>query len=219
MNEMHFDLPWRIHWQPGDPVRQKLVESIRECHPLAVTLEIERIGQFDLLNIPWEGVSLVILYRGWRDPDQHLVTGVAKRWEFPIDGPGEAKYLEDNSFLGLTPAEAALRWFPRRGQMRDLVSILDTVARTGCGLTLPNRPAGVITSEGSGAFPEAGEVTGEVLSELKTFFHVLRSDKVRIHDFILTEALGLEGAEPQGCEAANSMVFIDSEGVVYPVKR
>ena len=216
MSTMNFDLPWRIHWQVGDPVSQALIESIRKCHPLAVTLEIERIAQLDLLDIPWEGVSLVILYRGWRDPDQHPVPGVAKRWEFPIEGPGEAKYLADHSFLGLGPAQAALRWFPRRGQMQDLVSILETVSHVGCGLTLPNRPAGVITSEGSGAFPDTGELTGEVLSELNTFLHVLRSDRVRIHDFILTEALGLEGAEPQGCEAANSMVLIDSDGMVFP---
>ena len=45
MNMMKFDLPWRIHWQLGDPVSKDLVESIRGCCPLAVTLEIERIGQ------------------------------------------------------------------------------------------------------------------------------------------------------------------------------
>ncbi len=100
--------------------------------------------------------------------------------------------------------------------MQDLIPILETVENTGCGLTLPNRPAGVITSEGSKAFPDVGELSGEVLSGLKVLSKVMRSDQVRVHDFILTEALGLEGVEPQGCEAANSIAFIDREGMVYP---
>lgn len=216
MNLTKFDLPWRIHWRPGDPVNRDLVESIRGCRPLAVTLEIERIAQLALFDLPWEGISLVIVFRGWRDPDRDVINGVAKRWEFPIEGPSEAGYLADVSFLGLPPAEAAFRWFPRRGKMRDLVPILETVGSTGCGLTLPNRPAGVITSEGFEAFPDVGELSGEVLSELRTVAKMLRSDRVRVHDFILTETLGLEGVEPQGCEAANSIAFIDREGRVYP---
>jgi radical SAM protein with 4Fe4S-binding SPASM domain len=213
---MNFDLPWRIHWQPGDPVSQDLIESIRGCCPLAVTLEIERICQLTPFDLPWEGTSLVIVYRGWRDPDQEIISGIAKRWEFPIEGPGEAKYLEDASFLGLPPAEAAFRWYPRRGQMRDLVSILETVGSSGCGLTLPNRPAGVITSEGSDAFPDVGEFSREVLAGLNAYAKVLRSDRVRVHDFILTEAFDLKGVEPQGCEAANSIAYIDHEGTVFP---
>ncbi|MDF1525535.1 MAG: SPASM domain-containing protein [bacterium] len=213
---MHFDLPWRIHWQLGDPVSKDLLESIRGCCPLAVTLEVERIGQLSALDLPWEGTSLVIVYRGWRSPRRDVIAGIAQRWEFPIEGPGDAKYLADASFLGLPPDEAAFRWFPRRGKMQDLISILEIVETAGCGLTLPNRPAGVITSEGSRAFPDIGELSGEVLSELMAFSKVLRTGQVRVHDFILTEALGLEGVEPQGCEAANSMAFIDREGRVYP---
>lgn len=213
---MKFDLPWRIHWRPGDPVNKELIESIRGCRPLAVTLEVERIGQLTPFDLPWEGTSLVIVYRGWRNPDGDVIAGIAKRWEFPIEGPSEAKYLADASFFGLPPADAAFRWFPRKGKMRDLVFILETVEKTGCGLTLPNRPAGVITSEGSGAFPDVGELSSGVLSELKTFTKVLRSDRVRVHDFILTDTLDLEGVEPQGCEAANSIAFIDQEGRVYP---
>jgi len=213
---LKFDLPWRIHWQPGDPVDQDLVESVRSCSPLAVTLEIERVGQLAPFDLPWENTSLVIVYRGWRDPGQGVVKGAAKRWEFPIEGPGDAKYLANASFLGLAPADAAFRWFPRRGKMQDLVPILETVVSSGCGLTLPNRPAGVITSEGSEAFPDVGELSGEVLAGLKAYAKVLRAGRVRVHDFILTEALGLEGVEPQGCEAANSIAFIDREGKVYP---
>ena len=213
---MKFDLPIRIHWQPGDPVSQDLVASIRGCCPLAVTLEIERVEQLGPLDLPWEGTSLVIVYRWWRDPDQGVIPRIARRWEFPIQGPGEAKYLADASFLGLPPAAAAFRWFPRRGKMHDLVSILETVERSGCGLTLPNRPAGVITSEGPEAFPDVGELSEEVLDGLKAFENILRSDRVRIHDFILTEAFDLEGVEPQGCEAANSIAFIDREGKVFP---
>ena len=213
---MKFDLPWRIHWQLGDPVNKDLVESIRGCCPLAVTLEVERIGQLSVLDLPWKGISMVIVYRGWRDLHRDVIAGIAQRWEFPIEGPSDAKYLADNSFFGLLPADAAFRWFPRRGKMQDLVPILETVESAGCGLTLPNRPAGVITSEGSGAFPDVGELSGEVLSELMALSKVLRSDRVRVHDFILTEALGLEGVEPQGCEAANSIAFIDREGRVYP---
>jgi radical SAM protein with 4Fe4S-binding SPASM domain len=216
MNLMKFDLPIRIHWQPGDPVTRDLVESVRACRPLAVTLEIERIGQLAPFELPWEGTSLVIVYRGWRDPGQGVIPRIAKRWEFPIESPGEAKYLADASFLGLPPAEAAFRWFPRRGKMLDLVPILETVGSSGCGLTLPNRPAGVITSEGSEAFPDVGELSGEVLASLKVYAKMLRAGRVRVHDFILTEALGLEGVEPQGCEAANSIAFIDREGKVFP---
>ncbi len=213
---MKFDLPWRIHWQLGDPVSNDLVESIRGCHPLAVTIEIDQVGQLAPLDLPWEGASMVIVHRGWRDPAQVAPPGIASRWEFPIEGPSDAKYLADASFFGLPPAEAAFRWFPRRGKMQDLISILETVETAGCGLTLPNRPAGVITSEGSGAFPDVGEFSGEVLSELMALSKVLRAGQVRVHDFILTNALGLEGVEPQGCEAANSMAFIDREGRVYP---
>jgi radical SAM protein with 4Fe4S-binding SPASM domain len=213
---MEFDLPIRIHWMPNDPVSRDQVESIRRCRPLAVTLEIERIGQLARFGLPWDGVSLVIVYRGWRDPDQNIVTGLAKRWEFPVHGPHEAQSLANDSFLGLTPAEAAFSWFPRRGKMADLLPILETAARTGCGLTLPNRPAGVIKAEGSDAFPGAGELTRELLSELEAVKSRLRPDQVRVHDFILTKALDLGGIEPQGCEAANSVAFIDPEGRIYP---
>ena len=167
-------------------------------------------------DLPWQRVSLVIVYRGWRDPDWGVIAEIAKRWEFPIERPSEAKYFAGASFFGLPPADAAFSWLPRRGKMQDLVPILETLGSTGCGLTLPNRPAGVITSEGSEVFPDVGELFGEDLSELKTHAKVLRSDRVRAHDFILTEALGLEGVEPQGCEAANSMAFIDREGRVFP---
>jgi len=213
---VNFDLPWRIHWRPGDPVSKDLIESVRSCCPLVVTLEIERIGQLDHFGLPWEGTSLVIVYRGWRDSHHDVPTGIAKRWEFPIEGPGEVKLLADASFFGLPPAEAAFRWFPRKGKMQDLVPILETVESSGCGLTLPNRPAGVITSEGSGAFPDVGELSGGVLSELEIFSKALRSDRVRVHDFILTDALDLEGVEPQGCEAANSIAFVDQEGRIFP---
>ncbi len=213
---MKFDLPWRIHWQLGDPVDLNLVESIRDCHPLAVTFEIERIGQLVPLDLPWEGTSHVIVHSGWRGPGRDVVSGIANRWEFPIEGPHEANDIAQSSFFGLPPADAAFRWFPRKGKIIDLVPILETVRITGCGLTLPNRPAGVITSEGSDAFPDAGELSGEVLSELAAAKNEIRSDKFRVHDFILTEALGLHGIEPQGCEAANSMVFIDHGGRVYP---
>jgi len=213
---LKFDLPIRIHWRLGDPVSQDLVQSIRGSRPLAVTLEIDRIGQLAPLDLPWEGISLMIVYRGWRDPDQDVISGIAKRWEFPIEFPSDAQYIADASFLGLPPVETALRWFPRKGRMKDLVPILETVRSTGCGLTLPNRPADVITSEGSEAFPDVGELSAEVVSKLKLFTEVLRSNRVRVHDFILTEALGLEGVEPQGCEAANSIAFIDRKGRVYP---
>jgi radical SAM protein with 4Fe4S-binding SPASM domain len=213
---LKFDLPWRIHWQLGDPVSKDLVESIRGCCPLAVTLEIERVGQLSALDLPWEETSLVIVFRGWQDPHRNIITGIAQRWELPVEGPSDAKYIVDASFFGLPPAEAAFRWFPRKGKMQDLVHILEIVESAGCGLTLPNRPAGVITSEGSGAFPDVGELSGEVLSELKALSKVMRAGQVRVHDFILTEALGLEGVEPQGCEAANSIAFIDSKGKVFP---
>jgi len=213
---MEFDLPIRIHWRPGDPANLELVDSIRACRPLALTLEIERIGQLPPFGLPWDGVSLVIVYRGWREPDQNLIMGMAKRWEFPVHGPHEARSLADDSFLGLTPEEAAFSWFPRRGKMADLLPLLETAARTGCGLTLPNRPAGVIKAEGSYAFPGAGELTRKLLSELESVKGRLRPDQVRVHDFILAKALGLGGIEPRGCEAANSIVFIDPVGRIYP---
>ena len=181
-----------------------------------MTLEIDLIRQLAPLDLPWEGTAAVIIHRGWRDPGQDPVHGIARRWEFPIEGPGEARTLAVRSFLGLGPDEAALRWFPRRGKLRDLVPILEIVAESGCGLTLPNRPAGVITSEAREAFPDKGELAGDVLSELRALTGVLSSERVRMHDFILTQALGKEGVEPMGCEAGNSIAFIDADGKVYP---
>lgn len=213
---MNFDLPIRIHWQLPDSVSEDLIESIRRCHPLAVTFEIEGMDQLTPLDLPWEGVLLEIIYRGWRTLGQKPVTGSARRWEFPIDGPVEAKRLVENSFLGVPPADAALRWFPRKGQMGELVPILEIAASTGCGLTLPNRPADVITSEGDRAFPDACELAGEIPARAKAFAQVLRSKKIRVHDFVLAKTLGLEGTEPHGCEAANSVVFIDRKERVYP---
>lgn len=213
---MNFDLPIRIHWQPGDPVDGRFIEAVRGSRPLALILEVEKISQAAALDLPWDGVSVVIVYRGWRDPDRDILPGIAQRWEFPVQGPGEARALADAAFLGLPPAEAAYRWFPRRGRLKDLFPILETASGAGCGLTLPNRPAGVITSEGWNAFPGTEELSGEVLAELKTSMKMLQPDRVRVHDFILTESLGLEGVEPLGCEAGNSMAFIDSGGRVYP---
>ena len=213
---MNFDLPIRIHWQPGDPVDPDHVRSIRDCHPLDVTLEIDKVEQLTSLDLPWEGISVVVVYQGWRDMVRCILPGVAQRWEFPIQGPAEAKALTDASFLGLSPAETSFRWFPRKGHLKDLVPILQSVADAGCGLTLPNRPAGDITSEGQNVFPGEEDLSGEVLGELSAFAKVLQSDHIRVHDFILTEALDLEWIEPLGCEAGNSLAFIDSWGKVYP---
>jgi radical SAM protein with 4Fe4S-binding SPASM domain len=44
----------------------------------------------------------------------------------------------------------------------------------------------------------------------------LGMDHLRIHDFIISEFLGLDGSEPGGCEAGNSIAFIDCDGIVYP---
>jgi len=213
---MEFDLPVRIHWQPGHPVSPDLVASIREGRPLEMTLEIEGIGQLAPLDLPWGGVSLVVVYHGWRGADPGDLPGIAARWEFPVDGPGDARSLARASFLGLPPARAAIRWYPRRGTLQDLVPLLEVAAQSGCGVTLPNRPADVIKSEGLNAFPEAGEWTPDIHSGLRALKDRLRSDQIRAHDFILTEALGLGGPEPQGCEAANSMAYIDPEGGIYP---
>ncbi len=213
---MKFDLPLRIHWRPGPEVSPGIVDSIRRASPLAVTVHIENEDQLAATGLPWEGSSVVVIHNGWKKQTTPLPALAVNRWEFPVSGPDEAEALAAGGFVGVDPARAALRWYPVRGRARHLAPLLELAARHGCSVTLPNRPADVITSEGAEAFPDPGELDGGLLQVVKTAAAGLEQGNIRVHDFILTQALGTESMELSGCEAANAIAFIDEKGVVYP---
>ena len=124
--------------------------------------------------------------------------------------------LEALSFFGGPPPRCSLRWTPRRGDLRRLPEMLKTAARLRCGLTLPNRPAGVITTQGVRGFPDPGELDERMVLTLRDMCGLFPPGALRIHDFILAQAMGKKGAEPNGCEAGNSIAFIEEDGMVYP---
>ncbi len=216
MSELKFDIPWRIHWRPGPEVSPGLVSAIRAANPLVVTVHIEHEDQLAATGLPWEGSSVVVIHNGWRKQTTSLPALAVNRWEFPVSGPDEAEALAAGGFVGVDPSRAALRWYPVKGRVRHLAPLLELAARHGCSVTLPNRPADVITSEGEEAFPDPGELGDGLLEMVKTAAAALEPVNIRVHDFILTQALGTESMEPSGCEAANAIAFIDEKGVVYP---
>ncbi len=213
---MNFDLPWRIHWTLTDGVTERVVEAVRSSGPLALTLEVEEPAQLEALALPWQGTAVAVIFRGWAGHSGRVENSPATRWEFPVRGPEEAAELVGRSFFGLPPEVVSLRWFPFRNRMRDLDPLLEIVRASGCGITLPNRPAGVINSHGAQAFPAAEEVTSGAPSPLREAAAGIPPDRLRVHDYILTRVLGLGGVEPAGCEAANSLAYIDGKGIVYP---
>ncbi|MDF1535376.1 MAG: SPASM domain-containing protein [bacterium] len=216
MSDLKFDLPLRIHWRPGSEVSPAIVESIRKANPLAVTVHVEDVEQLAATGLPWEGIPVVVIHNGWRKQTASLPALDVHRWEFPVRGPDEAMALASGGFAGADPARAALRWYPVRGKLRHLAPILELAARYGCSVTLPNRPADVITSEEGGTFPDPDELDDGLFGAVRSAAALLQPGKIRVHDFILTRALGLESMEPSGCEAANAIAFIDGEGIVYP---
>ena len=217
---MEFDLPWRIHWRPGPNVSLAIVDSIKRANPLAVTIHIEDEAQLETAGLPWDGTSLVIVHHGWRNQSLSqsapLTSHEVSRWEFPIGGPGEVTTLAETGFLGVDPSTAALRWYPVSGKFNDLVKVLELAAEHGCSVTLPNRPAGVITSEGEGAFPDPSELDPVLAGAIKAAAAAFDPGRIRVHDFILSRILELESTEPSGCEAANAIAYVDEKGTVYP---
>jgi GeoRSP system SPASM domain protein len=216
MSDMKFDMPWRIHWRPGSQVSPAVVDAIRVTKPLAVTVHLERVEQLEAASLPWEGCALVVILDGWVEQNGPLPDISADRWEFPVSDPGDMSVLVEREFLGVDPARAALRWYPVRGEFADLVPLLELAAEHGCSVTLPNRPAGVITSEDVLAFPDPSELDSALVKEIKTAAAPFEPGRIRVHDFILTRVLEIGGTELSGCEAANAVAYIDDGGTVYP---
>jgi GeoRSP system SPASM domain protein len=217
---MKFDLPWRIHWRPGSQASPVIVSAIRKANPLAVTAHVEGVEELAATGLPWDGCALVVILGGWREHADFQATLLqplaVNRYEFPIDDPDEAAVLAQNGFMGVDPAMVALRWYPVRGRFDHLVPILEIAARHGCSVTLPNRPAGVITSVGVETFPEPSELDAVLAETVKAAASGLVPGRIRVHDFILARILEQESTEPSGCEAGNAIVFIDESGTVYP---
>ena len=217
---MHFDLPWRIHWRPGSQASPAVVDAIKKANPLAVTVHVDSVEQLEGTGLPWDGCALVVILDGWRDHDVQqtgpLPAMAVNRWEFPVSDPDEAAVLVKRGFMGVDPAMAALRWYPVRGKFGHLVPIFEIASRHGCSVTLPNRPAGVITSVGEETFPDPSELDTALVEAVKVAASAIVPGGIRVHDFILTRILELESTEPSGCEAGNAIVYIDESGTVYP---
>lgn len=211
-----FDLPWRIQWRIGDGATEQLARQVRECRPLSVVIELHNSGQIAGLGLPWDGTEFVVVLEGWRSGGDDLAVEGIRRWEFPVNDGSEAKDIRDLFFPDISPGIASLRWIPERGSLGKLQDILAAAVSSGFGLTLPNRPANDISSRRINNLPlpeEIKELDGNRILEV---IQSTGTDHLRIHDFIISEFLGLPGPEPGGCEAANSIAFIDIEGVVYP---
>ncbi|UCG38870.1 MAG: SPASM domain-containing protein [bacterium] len=216
MNRMRFDMPWRINWRLGEGTSEELVDAVRRCRPLSVTVQVSGAHHLGALKLPWEGVSVTAVLEEWSLGAGSLPTEGISRWEFTLAEPGQADEVVAGSFLGVPAHRASHSWSPLRGQIRHLPGLLEAAARAGCGLTLPNRPAGVITTLGADAFPDPGELDHMTVELIRRQAGLVQPQCLRVHDFILARALGLEGTEPQGCEAANAIAYIDAEGTVYP---
>lgn len=210
------DLPWRIHWRIGESLPGPHLEAVKECQPLAMTVEVNDHAHLGPLDLPWPSTAVVVVLNGWRavngpPPDEGIV-----RWEIPVTGPAQAHEAAGKLFRFISPDQAAFRWIPVRGTLSQLPVMLEICTREGCGLTLPNRPADVITAKERDVVPGMKELDENSLAILKERSRQMGRDRLRVHDFILSAAMDLEGPEPLGCEAGNSIAYLDSGGAVYP---
>lgn len=215
-NDLDFDQPWRIHWRllGNDP--SPVLDRVRECGPLAIILEVQSAEELSPLELPWPNTSFVVVLRGWRDVSDSLPAEGVNRWEFPVRGPEEARETAKIMSHRLRPGTGAFRWLPGRGRLSELPSLLEAALDTGFGVTLPNRPADGITSRSAVDQPLPGEVAALDMDVLKDLAAELGGERIRVHDFILSNIMGLSNTEPAGCEAANALSFLDVDGNVYP---
>ncbi len=213
---IEFDLPWRIHWRLGVRGAEHLTRQVRGCRPLSIVIELQDPGYLDGLSLPWDGSEVVAVLEGWRSCGGELTNEGIRRWEFPVTDRDEAGEIRKRFFPEIAPGIASLRWIPERDGLSRLPGIMDAAVRYGFGLTLPNRSADDISSRGNETLPlpeEIKELDREYILEV---IDRLGTDHLRIHDFIISEFLGFPGPEPGGCEAGNSIAFIDGDGIVYP---
>lgn len=216
MNDPVCDLPWRIHWKlhRSDPAQH--LDAVRECQPLSMVVEVDDPENLLPLGFPWSNTAVVVVLNGWKTVSGALPSAGIVRWEFPVAGPAEAEAAARRFFPDVSSSGAAFRWIPVKGALIDLPRMLELAIKEGCGLTLPNRPADDITAEEEDLLPGMEELTQSSLARLKKAAAQLGQDRLRVHDFILSAAMGLAGPEPLGCEAGNSTAFLDGEGTVYP---
>ena len=213
---INFDLPWRIHWRLGEGGAEHLARQVRSCRPLSIVIELQDPRDLDGLGLPWDGTEVVAVLEGWRLCKRELTNEGIRRWEFPVTDRGEAGEIRKRFFPEIAPGIASLRWTPERDGLSRLPDILDAAARYGFGLTLPNRHANDISSRGNETLPLPEEIKELDRENILEVIGRLGVDHLRIHDFIISEFLGLDGPEPGGCEAGNSIAFIDGDGIVYP---
>ncbi len=210
------DLPWRIHWNIHSSEPDLFLNAVKECQPLSMTVEVDNPERLSPLELPWPNTAIVAVLHGWRTVSTALPADGIVRWEFPVTGPAQAEEAAGKFFRDMSPARAAFRWIPSRGSLNDLPRLLEICLREGCGLTLPNRPADDITAQGKDLMPDMRELDESSLPGLKKAAAQLGRERLRVHDFIISAAMDLDGPEPLGCEAGNSIAFLDNDGTVYP---
>jgi len=213
-----FDLPWRFHWKISGRLHGDVIEKVRACRPLSLVVELDSLERLALLDIPWAGTEVVIVFNGWSSGSGSLPAGGVDRWEFPVTDPDQAEFIREHFFPGGHTGRASLRWIPVKGSVHYLPEMLKAAAACGFGLTLPNRPADGISSPDSGSLPDPAELQPLEGEELSRLVKSLGEDRLRVHDFMISQVLGMTGPEPSGCEAGNSMAYIDHAGTVFPCR-
>lgn len=210
------DLPWRIHWnlRGGDP--GPYLDAVRDCQPLSMTVEVDDPERLRPLGLPWPNTAVVAVFHGWKAFTGVLPDAGIVRWEFPVESPAQAGEVAERYFRDLSSERTAFRWIPAEGTLKRLVRLLEICVREGCGLTLPNRPVDGITAGEKSLMPDMKELDKKDLEDLKAVAAQLGEDRLRVHDFIISAAMGMEGPEPLGCEAGNSLAYLDTDGAIYP---
>ncbi|GBE15314.1 MAG TPA: SPASM domain-containing protein [Proteobacteria bacterium] len=213
---MSCDLPWRIHWRLSGADPGPFLDVIHQARPLSLLLEVIDPDEVVALGLPWENTSVVVVLEEWKTaPAPFFMKGIS-RWEFPVPGLEGAKPASGMIPETLPPAGLALRWIPGRASLKELPGILEFVHTAGLGLTLPNRPADDITARKGDDLPDFGAFGPDELHCMRKLADALGNRRLRVHDFVLSTLLGIEGPEPQGCGAADSTVFVDGSGMVFP---
>ena len=213
-----FDLPWRIHWNLPGRTHGDILRKVRACRPLSLVVELDTLDQAAWLEIPWSGTEVTVVFNGWSSARGSFLEQGVDRWEFPITGPGQAAELRKHFFCDSPTDAVSLRWVPEKGSLGTLPLMLEAAAVHGFGLTLPNRPADGISAPDREKLPDPEELGSLESRNLPALVRSVGEDRLRIHDFMISQLLGLGGSEPSGCEAGNSMAYIDSMGTVFPCR-
>ncbi len=209
-----FDLPLRVHWDARGSASREVAAAIRTAGPLAVLVQVDGIEDLDRIGLPWDGVSVAAAVGRWRQvADPRAVEGV-ERIEIPVGGPAEAEAVLTGPWSSLEGPSMALRWSAGRGDLASLQRMMLLAEHSGWSLTLPNPTADAITGRRMDAFPDPADIVD--LPAARRAAAALGPERLAVHDFALCLALGLEGPEPAGCEAAGGLAFVDADGAVAP---